>query len=167
MSQFTIKAKFNKQTKDSKKELVQFFVTGDDERNPEISRLTRTVVLLEIEGVEGIALQAEFAKSSKDSKKTILDFIIKGDKSADQTFEFYKKAGRDVNLTIKEGQMSLEDFRKEEPREGIEYQTDGSGVVSRPDNDPNQTTIDEIKAAQNEAAPSSEPNEDEEDGEEL
>ena len=48
----TIKARFNKQTKDSKKELVQFYVKGDDEKRPELNELTRSVVILKIDGVE-------------------------------------------------------------------------------------------------------------------
>jgi hypothetical protein len=79
--QLTVKANFNKQTKDSKKELIQFYVKGEDEKKPEISQLTREVVELEIEGVDQ-KLTCEFNKTTKDSKKTVLEFIVKGDTSA-------------------------------------------------------------------------------------
>ncbi|OBZ13302.1 hypothetical protein [Bacillus sp. FJAT-26390] len=106
-----IKAQFNKQTKDSKKELVQFFVTGDDEKRPELNAMTREVVILSIEGLD-VELKAAFNKSSKDAKKTIIDFEVKGDSSAAQTFEFYKKAGSSVVLTIAAAQMSMDEFRQ-------------------------------------------------------
>lgn len=107
----TIAAQFNKQTKDSKKELVQFFVTGDDEKRPELNALTREVVILSIEGLD-VELKAAFNKSSKDAKKTIIDFEVRGDSSAAQTFEFYKKAGSSVVLTIAAAQMSMEEFKQ-------------------------------------------------------
>lgn len=113
----TIKATFNKQTKDSKKELVQFLVKGEDEKRPELSVMTREVVILSIEGVDDsngnpVELKAAFDKSSKDSQKTTLDFIVKGDSSAAQTFEFYKKAGSSVVMTIAAAQMSMEEFKQ-------------------------------------------------------
>jgi hypothetical protein len=126
--QIQVKAHFNKQTKDSKKELVQFHVKGDDEKKPEISRLTREVVELEIEGVEQ-KLTCEFIKSTKDSKKTVLEFIVKGDTSADQSFNFYKKAGDDIVLNIVESQMSIEEFYDEDPHEGIEYEVNQDGTA--------------------------------------
>jgi hypothetical protein len=108
----TIKAQFNKQTKDSKKESVQFHVNGEDEKRPELSILTREVVILSLEEVPGVELKAAFEKSAKDGKKTTLDFIVKGDSSAAQTFEFYKKAGSNVVLTIAAAQMSMEEFKQ-------------------------------------------------------
>lgn len=108
----TIKAQFNKQTKDSKKESIQFYVNGEDEKRPELSILTREVVILSLEEVPGVELKAAFEKSSKDGKKTTLDFIVKGDSSAAQTFEFYKMAGASVILTIAAAQMSMDEFKQ-------------------------------------------------------
>ncbi|MGG1618290.1 hypothetical protein [Paenibacillus sp. NRS-1781] len=147
-----VKANFNKQTKDSKKELVQFHVKGDDEFKPELNTLTREVVELSIEGVEQ-KITAEFSKSTKDSKKTVLEFIVKGDTSSAQSFEFYKKAGSDVVLNIVASQMTMEEFQKEqkEYREGVKgtIAQDGSVTVNRED-DPNQAELpldDEAAAA--------------------
>lgn len=126
--QVTVKAHFNKQTKDSKKELVQFYVKGEDEKKPEINQMTREVVELEIEGVEQ-KLTCEFSKTTKDSKKTALEFIVKGDTSADQSFHFYRKAGSDVTLNIVESQMSIDEFY-EEQHEGVEYKVDKDGTAS-------------------------------------
>lgn len=139
--QITVKAHFNKQTKDSKKELVQFHVKGEDEKKPEINQLTREVVELSIEGVEQ-KLTCEFSKTTKDSKKTVLEFIVKGDTSADQSFNFYKKAGSDVTLTIIESQMSIDEFYDEEPREGIQYNVQKDGTVNV-----DQVTIEQVAAA--------------------
>ncbi|GIN60515.1 hypothetical protein J27TS8_05080 [Robertmurraya siralis] len=126
--QVTVKAHFNKQTKDSKKELVQFYVKGEDEKKQELNQLTREVVELEIEGVDQ-KLTCEFSKSAKDSKKTVLEFIVKGDTSSDQSYNFYRKAGSDVTLKIVESQMSIEEFY-EEPHEGVKYSVDKDGTAS-------------------------------------
>jgi len=143
--QLTVKAHFNKQTKDSKKELIQFYVKGEDEKKPEINHLTREVVELEIEGVEQ-KLTCEFSKSSKDSKKTVLDFVVKGDTSADQSFNFYKMAGSDVTLNIVESQMSIDEFYEDE-HEGIGYSVDKKGNVDVPDNQLSMDTLDEVAAS--------------------
>jgi len=126
-----IKAHFNKQTKDSKKELVQFYVTGEDERRPELNAMTREVVILSIEGLN-VELKAAFNKSAKDAKKTIIDFEIKGDSSAAQTFEFYKKAGSDVVLTIAAAQMTMDEFKQGSIDD--EYEEE--------DSDPNQAAVE-------------------------
>ncbi|WP_163102270.1 hypothetical protein [Peribacillus alkalitolerans] len=137
--QLTVKAHFNKQTKDSKKELIQFHVKGEDEKKPEISRLTREVVELEIEGVDQ-KLTCEFAKTTKDSKKTVLEFIVKGDTSAEQAFNFYKRAGSDVILNITESQMSIDEFY-EEQHEGVSYTVNQDGTASVP---AGQLSLDDV-----------------------
>ena len=138
--QVSVKAHFNKQTKDSKKELIQFHVKGEDEKKPELNKLTREVVILEIEGVDQ-KLRCEFNKSTKDSKKTVLEFIVKGDASAENTFNFYKKAGSDVTLNIVESQMSTDDF-EDEPHEGVQYTLNKDGTA---DVAPNQLSLDDVE----------------------
>jgi len=133
--QVTVKAHFNKQTKDSKKELVQFYVKGADENKPELNELCREIVELEIEGIE--PLTAEFVKKTQDAKKTVIEFVVKGDTSADHSYKFYRLAGCDVDLTIKESQMSIEEF--EETREGVKGRIDQDGTV---DVDENQQKLE-------------------------
>ncbi|MGD6832557.1 hypothetical protein ACQCT5_10360 [Sutcliffiella halmapala] len=137
--QVTVKANFNKQTKDSKKELIQFYVKGDDEKKQELSQMTREVVELQIEGVDE-KLTCEFSKTSKDGKKTTLEFIVKGDTSAEQSFNFYKKAGSDVTLHIVESQMSIDEFN--EAHDGIKYQVEQDGSVKVEDG---QLSLDELE----------------------
>lgn len=141
--QVTVKANFNKQTKDSKKELIQFYVKGEDEKKQELNQLTREVVELEIEGVKQ-KLTCEFSKTTKDSKKTVLEFIVKGDTSADESYNFYRKAGSDVTLNIVESQMTIDEFYEVE-REGIEYSVNGDGTVSVPEG---QVSMDDIPAGE-------------------
>lgn len=137
--QVTVKANFNKQTKDSKKELVQFYVKGEDEKKQELNQLTREVVELEIEGVDQ-KLTCEFSKTTKDNKKTTLEFIVKGDTSAEQSFNFYKRAGSDVMLKIVESQMSIDEFYEE--HEGVEYRVNQAENVNF---GPDQMTLDDVE----------------------
>lgn len=135
-----LNATFAKQTKDSKKEGLVFHITGEQERNPEINAMVREVVILSL-GFEDNAteLSAEFIKASKDPKKTVLEFNIKGDTSADKSFEFYKYAGKTVDLNIKPSQMSLEEFK--EADKGKKFDVDGNGVVSNVEKDPDQAEL--------------------------
>lgn len=137
--EITVKAHFNKMAKDSKKEGLEFWITGEDERRREISDMTREVVLLKIVGEE-TQLTCEFKSLTKDSKKTKANFILKGDTSAQVAFEFYKFAGKDLELVITESQMDLEDFKNAEPHEGIKGTIDKDGTATV---DPNQGTIDD------------------------
>jgi hypothetical protein len=138
--QVTVKAHFNKQTKDSKKELVQFYVKGEDEKKQELNQMTREVVELQIEGIDQ-KLTCEFSKTTKDGKKTTLEFIVKGDTSSEQSFNFYKKAGSDVTLNIVESQMSIDEFY-EEPHEGVKYNVGKDGTVEV---NKDQLTIDDVE----------------------
>lgn len=139
--QITVKAHFNKQTKDSKKELVQFYIKGDDEKRPELNSMTRSVVEISIDEAD-VSLTAEFTKSAKDAKKTVLEFVIKGDTSADHSYQFYKYAGDDVILSIAESQMTIEEYNGEQPGDGIEYTQHQDGTV---DVDPNQLGLEDYE----------------------
>jgi hypothetical protein len=134
--QITIKAHFNKYTKDSKKQLVQFYVKGEDEDKRELDDLCREVVFLSIKDIQ-VSLNAHFCKKSKDDKKTVLDFLVKGDKLSIVSHYFTDQAGKDVTLTIAESQMSIEDFHKDtewediesDEQEGLKVNVNGDGTV--------------------------------------
>jgi hypothetical protein len=132
--QVTVKAHFNKQTKDSKKELVQFYVKGEDEQKPELNELCREIVELKIADID--PLTAEFVKKTQDSKKTVIEFVVKGDTSAEHSYEFYRLAGSDVDLTISESSVSREDFHGKESDESDE-------------DDENQMSIDDMGSDEN------------------
>jgi hypothetical protein len=140
--QIIIKAHFNKQTKDSKKELVQFYVKGEDELRPELNMLCREVVELQIGEVD--SLTAEFVKKSQDAKKTVLDFVVNAGASNKHSYEFYRLAGTDVELMITESQMDIEEFREhqEEYREGKRGKINADGTI---DLDGDQATMDDYE----------------------
>ncbi|AOZ91582.1 hypothetical protein [Paenibacillus crassostreae] len=138
----TIKALLNKQTRDSKKESMTFWVKGEDEDNAELRDLSRSVVNLQIEGVEANVV-AEFKKLNRDDKKTTLDFEIKGGTSEESSTAFYKRSGTDVVLTIAKTEESVDDFKEHQKkyREGLKGKVNSDGTVVVVD--PNQMTIDE------------------------
>lgn len=146
--QLTIKAHFNKMTKDSKKELCQFYIKGDDEKRQELNILCREIVELNIDGID--PLTAEFVKKSQDSKKTVLDFVIKGGTSTDHSSEFYSIAGSDVELTISESQMSIEEFKSDavsvedadEDQSGLEFNVNPDGTAELKPADPMANVTD-------------------------
>lgn len=142
--QIQIKAHFNKQTKDSKKELVQFYVKGEDEHLPELNAMCREVVELRIGLLD--TLTAEFVKKTQDSKKTVLEFVVKGGTSAAHSYEFYRLAGSDVELTITESQMSIDEFREqqEEYREGLRGRINDDGTVDLDGDEEDQISFDDL-----------------------
>jgi len=146
----TIKAHFNKQTKDSRKELVQFYVKGEGEHLPELNDLVREVVELTIEGID--PLTAEFVKKSQDAKKTVLDFIVNGGASNRHSYEFYRLAGTDVELTITESQMDIDEFREQQEayREGVRGKINKDGTVEV---DENQMSIEDVQDKENDGPP--------------
>lgn len=129
--EFTVNAKFVKQVKDSKKELLAFSVEGDDENKPEIYQMARESVIVTIQGIKS-ALTCEYKKASKDNKKTVIELIVQGDTSAKQTFEFYKLAGNNVALTIQTAQADIEDYK--EPHEGVKGKIDKYGNATVDEN---------------------------------
>ncbi|AZS16457.1 hypothetical protein [Paenibacillus lutimineralis] len=76
-----------------------------------------------------------------------MDFEVKGDPSAEKNFEFYKKAGHDVTLTITESDETIEEFEEhqKEYREGLKRKINPDVTVEV--DDPNQMTLEEAAAA--------------------
>ncbi|WP_028562309.1 hypothetical protein [Paenibacillus pinihumi] len=137
----TIKAHFNKQVRDSKKELVQFYVKGEDENSQALNNLVREIVEVSVNGLD--SLTAHFIKKSQDAKKTVLDFVINGGASNKHSYEFYKLAGTDIELSIELSDVEPEEFeeRQEKYREGLKGKINQDGTV---DVDENQMTLDEV-----------------------
>lgn len=139
----TIKALFNKQTRDSKKESMIFWVKGEDEDKEELRGLSRSVVNLVIAGEEGYQVEAEFKKINRDDKKTVLEFEVKGGTSEESSSAFYSHSGTDVVLAISKASQTVEEFRKHQKkyREGVKGNIYLDGTVDVEDE--NQMTLDE------------------------
>ncbi|GKU80153.1 hypothetical protein L3i20_v245500 [Paenibacillus sp. L3-i20] len=104
--------------------------------------MCREVVELQISDLE--PLTAEFVKKSQDSKKTVLDFIVNGGASNRHSYEFYKLAGADVELTITESQMDIDEFREQQEtyRDGLKGTINNDGTVNL---DVNQASMDDYE----------------------
>ncbi|WP_424766258.1 hypothetical protein [Paenibacillus sp. sgz302251] len=114
-----VKAKIFKAVKDSKKEMLQFHITGDEKHNHDFRPFTGEVTEIFVEGCTH-KLTTEFKKTVGDVNKLVIEFEIRGDATMKQTGEYYALVGREVDLTIASAQMSLEEFRKPAKREGKE-----------------------------------------------
>lgn len=144
----TIKAHFNKQTRDSKKESMTFWVKGEDEEKEELRSLSRSVVTLELEDIDGVTVEAEFKKLNRDDKKTVLEFEVKGGTSEDSSAAFYSCSGTDVTLTISKASQTVNEFREHQKkyREGLKVKINSDGTVDVEDK--NQMTLDDALAAE-------------------
>ncbi|MEK5477518.1 hypothetical protein NYE70_11295 [Paenibacillus sp. FSL R5-0407] len=145
----TIKALFNKQTRDSKKESMTFWVKGEDEEREELRALSRSVVSLAIDGEDDYKVEAEFKKLNRDDKKTVLEFEVKGGTSEESSSAFYSRSGTDVVLTIAKASQTVKEFREHQKkyREGVKGTINLDGTVDVEDK--NQMTIEEAAAAAN------------------
>lgn len=124
---------FNKMTRDSKKELLQFHVTGAAEENKALHDLCREIVEISVNGLQ--PLTAEYAKNNKGAKNTTLEFIINPGKSNDHSSLYFKHARNDVELIIVKSKVTLEQFR-----EGLKGKINPDGTVEV---DPNQASMDD------------------------
>ncbi|WP_110933765.1 hypothetical protein [Paenibacillus bouchesdurhonensis] len=143
----TIKAHFNKQTRDSKKESMTFWVKGEDEEKEELRELSRNVVILEIEGLEDVTVEAEYKKINRDDKKTVMEFEVKGGTSEESSAAFYSRSGTDVTLTLSKASQTVKEFRENQKkyREGLKGKINQDGTVEVEDK--NQLTLDDALAA--------------------
>ncbi len=142
MSKTQLNVFFKMQQKDDKKEVLKFEIKGQeegDESTTALYGLAGSIILFEIEGCAAGETSAEFMNIQRDSKKTAMKFAIKGD-SEKKAQELYKYAGRNVNLSIQQSQMSIEEFYEDNP--GIEYQVDENGNVEVPKD---QLSIDDVE----------------------
>ncbi|URN94506.1 MAG: hypothetical protein NAG76_22255 [Candidatus Pristimantibacillus lignocellulolyticus] len=126
---------FNKMTRDSKKELLQFHVTGEIENEVELNALVGEVVEIKVHELE--SLTAEFKKNSKDAKRTVLEFIVNPGKSNKHSFEYFSFTGQSVQLSITQSDMDIEEFR-----EGLKVKVNADGTAEVVDE--NQTTLEQF-----------------------
>jgi hypothetical protein len=153
MSKTELNVFFKMQQKDDKKEVLKFEIKGQedgDDSTSSLYSLAGSIILFEIEGCAAGETSAELMNIQRDSKKITMKFAIKGD-SEKKAQELYKYAGRNVNLSIQQSQMSIEEFY--EGPEGIEYQVDGNGNVEV---SKDQMSIDDVDKEEKEEGPSEE-----------
>lgn len=124
---------FNKMIRDSKKELLQFYVTGSIDNEVELTCLVGEVVEISVQNLE--SLTAEFKKKSNDAKRTVLEFIVNPGKSNKHSFEYFSFTGQAVALGIAQSDIDIEEFR-----EGLKGKIRPDGTVEI---DHNQTTLEQ------------------------
>lgn len=134
-----IKANFNKMTKDSKKELVQFYLKGEAEEVEGLQELCREIVTISVNGLP--ELTAEFKKTAKDSNKTVIDFIVNPGAANDHKKEYYALVGKDVEVEIDGTDEDPDEFKEElkEYEKGLKQKNEEQAKV-----DPNQTTLEQF-----------------------
>lgn len=145
----TLNVLFKSMQKDDKKEVLKFVIQGDEDDAIDLFDLSGSIVSLAlvVGGDQvGQTLNAEFVNIQRDSKKTVMKFDIKSDGES-KSLELYKFAGRNVELTVKPSQMSIEEFR-EEPREGVRGTINPDGTV-----DADQASIDDYEEEDQDSNP--------------
>ncbi|GIP38590.1 hypothetical protein J31TS4_18700 [Paenibacillus sp. J31TS4] len=143
---------FKSMQKDDKKEILKFEIKGTEDGEAEngLFVLSGSIVILSMKagGTDVCGdLTAEFVSMQRDSKKTVMKFGVKGD-SEEKAQQLYRFAGRNVELSVKPSQMTIEEFREEE-HDGINYTVEKDGSVHA---DPNQVNLEQALAEKEAAA---------------
>jgi hypothetical protein len=90
-------------------------------------------------GIKGCAVgkfPAEFVDIKKSAKGVVANFLLKGDLSDEKSGQIYTfSGGNNVELTLEESQMSIEDFHSDEEMEEVEgdEQQEGLEFKANPD----------------------------------
>ncbi|AJK28053.1 hypothetical protein AVV23_gp65 [Paenibacillus phage Sitara] len=133
---------FKSMQRDDKKEVLKFELKGNenDGNAQKLVEMAGTIVIFNLPGLTE-EVSAEFMNIQRDSKKTVIKLALKGD-SEEKALELYKRAGRNVPLTLKPSQMSIEEYYEED--EGLEYTVKADGTVEV-DQDQDQVTIEDVE----------------------
>jgi hypothetical protein len=134
-----VKGNFNKMGKDSKKELIQFYLKGEAENAEGLQELCREIVTISVNDLP--ELTGEFKKIGKDSNKTVIDFVINPGATNEHKKEYYALVGKDVEVEIAGTGEDPEDFKEElkEYEKKLKAANEEQAKV-----DPNQVTIDQV-----------------------
>ncbi|MFB6366863.1 hypothetical protein ACFCP7_22940 [Paenibacillus elgii] len=140
----TLNVLFKSMQKDDKKEVLKFEIKGNEDGAAEeiLFRLSGSIVVVSMEvGGDDVCgeLTAEFISMQRDSKKTVMKFGVKGE-SDEKAQKLYKFAGRNVELTVKPSQMTVEEFY-DDGRDGLKYSVNGDGTVNV---EKDQMSIDDV-----------------------
>lgn len=131
MAKTELSVLFKKIQKDDKKEVLEFHVQGDElPSSQELVNLAGGMVVLSLSVDEDEigTFPAEYKNIQRDSKKTKLLFNIKGD-AEEVVIQLYPYAGHNVTLFVEPSQMTVDEFEKEEPHEGVAYKVEKDGTV--------------------------------------
>jgi hypothetical protein len=90
-----------------------------------------------------------FKKLQKDDKKSVIQLELKGNINDKQMIALMNMAGSIVDVDFITPQADIDDYEDEPEHEGITYTVNADGSV---DADPNQVTLEDIEAAQEEVA---------------
>lgn len=130
---------FKKIQKDDKKENLEMHIISDTvPYQNELMEMAGGMVVLQIS--ECKELPAHFKAMQRDSKKVTLKFEVKGNHT-ERILEMYKWAGGSTVLHLAQSQLSIDDVY-EEPRDGLDFNLDTSGVVTLAEG---QLSIDEVE----------------------
>jgi hypothetical protein len=150
MSAVIVNIEFTEMKK-NKKESLKFTLKGSDENavGKQLYDMAGSIVHMGIKGCTVGKFPAEFVDIKKSAKGVVANFLLKGDLSDEKSGQIYAfSGGNNVELTLEESQMSIEDFHDEETEwediEGDEKQAglevkvklDGTAEVVAKNEDP-------------------------------
>jgi hypothetical protein len=144
MSIVTTNIEFTEMKK-NKKESLKFTLKGDDANGTgkQLYDMAGSIVHMEIKGCAVGKFPAEFVDIKKSAKGVVANFLLKGDLSDEKSGLIYAySGGRNVELSLEETQMSIEDFHDDE-HDGIEYTVNLDGTINA---DKDQLNMEEVAA---------------------
>lgn len=130
MSAVIVNIEFTEMKK-NKKESLKFTLKGSDEKEigKQLYDMAGSIVHMEIKGCAVGKFPAEFVDIKKSAKGVVANFLLKGDLSDEKSGQIYAySGGNNVELTLEESQMSIEDFHDDE-HEGVPYSVGKDGTV--------------------------------------
>lgn len=134
--------------KKNKKESLKFTLKGDDSKGigKQLYDMAGSIVHLNIKDCAIGAFPAEFVDIKKSAKGVVANFLLKGDLTDAQAGSIYSHSNKNVELTVEESQMTIEDFRDgDEDREGVRGNVNPDGTIDLDnEEDDEQVTIDEV-----------------------
>lgn len=146
MSAVIVNIEFTEMKK-NKKESLKFTLKGSDENavGKKLYDMAGSIVHMQIKGCAVGKFPAEFVDIKKSAKGVVANFLLKGDLSDEKSGQIYAySGGNNVELTLEESQMSIEDFHDDETEweehepeeEGLEYQVNEDGTAELKPADP-------------------------------
>jgi hypothetical protein len=137
MSAVIVNIEFTEMKK-NKKESLKFTLKGSDENavGKQLYDMAGSIVHMGIKGCAVGKFPAEFVDIKKSAKGVVANFLLKGDLSDEKSGQIYAfSGGNNVELTLEESQMSIEDFHDDDEYEEIEGDEKQAGLEVKVDAD--------------------------------